>query len=64
MPVIGQNGHGLDREGSALAGRYEGRPQIVNMAGQEIPMAFQNRDREKKVPPGSKERRYCGMILV
>ena len=48
MQVIGQNDHGLDSERSTLTGRLERRPYIVDVFGQELPAAFQERDRKKE----------------
>jgi hypothetical protein len=62
MQVIGQNDHGLDSKRSTLAGGFEHSPKIVNVFGQKFSAAFQERDREKNVPPGTKARIYCGMI--
>jgi hypothetical protein len=48
MQVTGQNDDGHDSEWSALAGRPEHSPKIVNVFDQEFPAAFQQRDREKE----------------
>jgi hypothetical protein len=39
----------------------EHRPKLINVFDQESPPAFQQGHREKKVPPGTKARMYCGM---
>jgi hypothetical protein len=61
MQVIGQNNHGLDGKWSASAGRLEHLPKLVNVFWKEFPAAFQQRDREEDVPPGTKARIYCGI---
>jgi hypothetical protein len=46
--LIGQNDNGFSCERSALAGRHKRHPEIVKVFGQEIPAAFQERDRKKE----------------
>jgi hypothetical protein len=48
MQVIGQNNDGLDSERSTLTSRLEPGPKVVNVLGQKISAAFQERDREKE----------------
>jgi len=48
MQVIGQNNDSIDSEWSTLAGRHERRPKIVNVFGQEVEAALQQRDREEE----------------
>jgi hypothetical protein len=48
MQVIGQNNHGLDGKWLALAAGLEHLPKIVNVFGQELPAAFQQRGCEEE----------------
>jgi hypothetical protein len=48
MKVIRQNDDGIHFEWSTLPGRHERRSKIVKVFGQEVPAAFQQRDREEE----------------
>ena len=48
MQVIWQKNDGLDDKWPALAGSLEHLPKVVNVFGQEIPAAFQQRDCEEE----------------
>jgi len=64
MPVIGQNDNGLVSARSTLTGRLEHSPKIVNVFGESFRRRSRSVTVRKNVPPGTKARMYCGMILV
>jgi hypothetical protein len=61
MQVIGQNNDGLDGKWPAPADRREHLLKVVNVFGQELPSAFQQRDCEEERPAGNKGAIYCGI---
>ena len=60
----GQNNAGLDREWSALTGRHERRPQIVNAFGKEFPAASPERDRERERASRNEGANVVRIIIV
>jgi len=59
MRVIGQNDDGLDGKWSALTGRLEHSPKIVNVFGQVFPAAFQQCNRKKERASWNKGAAIC-----